>query len=231
MEKFENLLPENLYHSYIIEGDPENDPLLLREFFKQRGEITENSPDIFWQIYDSLTIEDSHLIKEWHSKKKIIDSKKICILGAKFINREAEQSLLKILEEPAIDTHFFLIVPNSSLLLGTIKSRAHLIKIERDEKKKEIVEKFLKMSISERLDFISKLVKEKDKDENSGNLRFEATNLVNEIEKIIYQKFKKEKGGGNNIFILEELQKRREYLGKPGSSVKMILEHIALILN
>lgn len=231
MEKFENLLPENLYHSYIIEGDPENDPLLLREFFKQRGEITENSPDIFWQVYNSLTIEDSHLIKEWHSKKKIIDPKKICILGAKFINHEAEQSLLKILEEPAVDTHFFLIVPNTSLLLDTIKSRAQIIKIETGGDKEEIVDKFLKMNISGRLDFVSKLIKEKDKDENSGNLRFEAMNFINGIEKIIYQKFKKDKGGGNSVFILEELQKSREYLGKPGASVKMILENLALIID
>ncbi|MFA5792229.1 MAG: hypothetical protein WC884_04340, partial [Candidatus Paceibacterota bacterium] len=65
---------------------------------------------------------------------------------------------------------------------------------------------------------------------NSGQLRYYATSFVNEIESIIYQKFKKDRNNEKIKFTLGELQKSREYLGTPGASVKMILEHLALVI-
>lgn len=35
MSHFENLFPENLYHSYIVEGDPETTSRDLIEFLKK----------------------------------------------------------------------------------------------------------------------------------------------------------------------------------------------------
>ena len=50
------------------------------------------------------------------------------------------------------------------------------------------------------------------------------------LEKILHEKFRLNKSDKNLQFVLGELGAMREYLQTPGASVKMILEHIALVL-
>jgi len=136
MNTFEKLFPKDLYHSYVIEGEPNETATKLLKFLEIRGEVEKGSPDVLCQNYESFTMNDVGQIKDWHSRLGITKSKKVCILATKFINREAEQALLKIIEEPAINTHFFIIVPDASLLLDTIISRVHVIKIKEKENDK-----------------------------------------------------------------------------------------------
>ena len=110
MIDFEKLFPKDLYHSYILEGNPETTKEKLLPFLVSRGYITTDSPDLISQTYQSLTMSDSEEIKDWYSKRGITKGKRICILATMFINREAEQALLKIIEEPTADTHFFIII-------------------------------------------------------------------------------------------------------------------------
>lgn len=229
---FEKLFPKDLYHSYLIEGDPEKVAVELLAFLEMRGEIEKKSPDVLCQVYESFAIDDSGEIKNWHSRLGVGQKKKICIIATKFINREAEQTLLKIIEEPAKDTHFFIIVPDTSVLLPTIISRCHIVKTEQsnDKNLQKIAQDFVVSGPKKRLSVVLEIIKENKSDENSGQLRAYATMFINEIEKIYYQKFKKNKNDKNIKYILNELQKNREYLSTPGASVKMILEHLALVI-
>ncbi len=232
MNNFSQLFPENLYHSYIIEGNPENIVYILRDYLENRGEINKNSVDLLLNLYDSFTVSDSKEIKEWHNNKPTEGNKKICIIGTKFINKDAEQTLLKIIEEPNPYTHFFIVVPDSSLLLSTILSRVQLIdnlKIGNGIDDNE-AEDFFKANLSIRIEKVAQIIKKFKDNENSGGLRHEAIMLINGIEKIVYLKWKKDLDNKDLKFILEELKKSREYLSIPGASVKMILEHIALMI-
>lgn len=229
---FENLFPENLYHSYIVEGEPETTSSFLCEFLKNKeGKDVE----ILCQNYDSFAIADSKLIKEWHSQKSVDGKKRMCILSTKFINHDAERTLLKIIEEPAEYTHFFIVIPNSKILLDTIRSRAHIIKpfdnINRNQIEKD-VKTFLTSSLKDKLEIIEKLVKaHKDEDLDSGGLRYHTIEFLSQIEKVIYDKWKKNKNDRKLISILEEIGEKRVYLNQPGAGVKMILEHIAIMLE
>jgi hypothetical protein len=233
MNIYNKLLPEDLYHSYLIEGDPENAGIELVQYLKYKKIIGDNDPDLFYQKYESLTIGDSREIKEWHSRLPNKENGcKICLVGTNFINREAEQALLKIIEEPGQNTHFFVITPDISILLDTIKSRTHSIKYE-DEQNKEIeglASKMLTLSTKDRLDLITKMIKDKKSEESSGPLRRYASSLIGQIENIIYQNFKKNPNNKETVFKLEELEENKKYLNNPGASVKMVLEHIALII-
>lgn len=241
---FKQLFPRDLYHSYVVEGNPSVVANELFRFLENRGEIEKQSQDVICQIYESFTMENSRTIKDWHNKLGITNRKKICILATKFINREAEQALLKIIEEPGKNTHFFMVVPDSSILLPTIISRVQIVKIptqsdsnllnikgEKNESEEIIKEasSFVKMTPIDRIDKIAQVIKEKKEDENS-NLRFYAINFINQLENIFYQKFKENKNDKNIIFILGELEMSRKYIGVPGASVKMILEHLALVI-
>ncbi len=241
---FEQLFPGDLYHSYVVEGDPSVLANELLWFLESRGEIEKQSQDVICQMYESFTMEDSRAIKDWHNKLGITSGKKICILAAKFINKEAEQALLKIIEEPAINTHFFMVVPDSSVLLPTIISRVQIVKIPAQNilnvlsKNRETIESneiikeassFIEMTSANRVNKIAQIIKEKKEDENS-NLRFYALSFINELEHIFYQKFKENRKDKKVIFILGELAMSRKYINAPGASVKMILEHLAIVL-
>jgi hypothetical protein len=182
--------------------------------------------------YESFTINDSLEIKDWHSRLGIGSGKKVCIISTKFINREAEQTLLKIIEEPASNTHFFIVIPDSSVLLPTIISRVHTVKVEQGEDnniKKEAIS-FIKSSPKERVDSVAVMIKENKDEENSGKLRHYATTFVDELEIFFHKRFKENLKDENTKFILDELKKSRGYLSTPGASVKMILEHLALVI-
>ena len=231
---FKNLFPDNLYHSYVVEGEPETTGAFLLKFLEDKGEVESKSLDVLFQVYDSFNINDSSQIKDWHSRSGITKGKKICIIATKFINREAEQTLLKIVEEPAVNTHFFIVVPDSSVLLDTIISRTHVIKIKQSsnsnlELKKEVLD-FVLSSPNERINKVAKIIKDNKSEESSGQLRFYATSFVNELENIFHEKFIKNRTDKKIQFILGELQKARVYLSTPGAAVKMILEHLALVI-
>jgi hypothetical protein len=232
MTNYTDLFPKDLYHSYIVEGDPVTQGILVRTFLEQRGDIETNSPDVLCQMYDSFTIDDSTFIQEWHSKKGITDGKKICILAAKFINHEAERALLKMFEEPKHNTHFFLVVPRASMLLDTIRSRAHIIYSSRHEDISllEDTHAFLRALPKERIEIVARMIENTKNSETNGTLRYNALSFVNELERTLYEKFKKNKNEAQTIFALKELENARLYLSTPGAGVKMILEHIALVL-
>ena len=86
--------------------------------------------------------------------------------------------------------------------------------------------------MKDKFEIIEKLVKaHKDEDLDSGGLRYHAIDLLNSIEKVVYDNWQKNKYDKNLISILEEIGEKRAYLNQPGASVKMILEHIAIILE
>lgn len=233
MNIYEKLLPDNLYHSYVIEGDPEGASEDLVQYLIKRNIIIKNDPDLFYQKYESLTIDDSREIKEWHSRLPTkSESKKICLISTNFINKEAEQSLLKIIEEPGTSTFFFIVTPDSSVLLNTTRSRVQVVKHKEafDENLSEIANQIISLPLKDKLEIIASLVKKNKSEESSGPLRRYAINLLNEIEKQIYKNFKNEPKNKNYMFVLEELVKNKNYLNYRGASVKMILEHIAMIV-
>ena len=232
MNSLQNLFPKELYHSYIVEGDPESLAISLRALLEERGDINAHSSEVLCQTYDAFTIDDSRKIKEWHSEKGDSEHKRICIIGTKFINHDAERTLLKIIEEPQVGTHFFIIVPNSLILLDTILSRAHLVKAHSEANPVLVkdAQLFYKSKPKDRIELVAELIEEHKDSEGSGSLRFSAISLVNDLEKIVYDKFKNDNKNVEIKFALGELAKARDYLSLPGASVKMILEHISLVL-
>ena len=71
-----------------------------------------------------ITLPQINDIKLFARFNSISRSKKFVIIyPAELMNKEAQNSLLKILEEPPADLYFILISENPSLILDTIKSR------------------------------------------------------------------------------------------------------------
>src|SRR3989344_6303663 len=139
-------------HSYLFYGDKEQALKLIekasRHIFCEnlshcgncaacKLEFRQN-PDFFSYSFDKFQIDASRAIKELVFKKSFAAGGKIFRIEFQEIGREAENSLLKILEEPPPDTYFFLWTPSLENICDTIKSRitpifSGLSRTEQDE--------------------------------------------------------------------------------------------------
>lgn len=145
----------------------------------------ENHPD-FMQINaddgKSIKIEQIRLMQEKVVEKPIISDKKVYIINdAELLTKEAQNCLLKTLEEPPEYVIIILIVSNESKILNTVKSRC--VKIEFEKISDEEINNYLeKQGISKLTNIMLK--------QCDGSLKMalnigERTEEYNALEKII----------------------------------------------
>ncbi len=224
----------NLEHAYLLEGNGKSTFQELLNFLEKdlNFQISSN-PDFYTVSFDTFGIDDGRLIKDFQSKKAIIGNKQIIIIQTNFITIEAQNSLLKMFEEPTENTHIFLLIPSSETLLPTLKSRLTIIKSFREKKLPDEISQlkeveFLQASLGDRFEMIKMfLPKKKDeKADKAGTIQF-----LDNLEKTLYQKFKKEQKVNENLVdIFSEIRQCRSYLSDRSPSVKMILEHLSQII-
>ncbi|MEK9184892.1 MAG: hypothetical protein AAB866_01860 [Patescibacteria group bacterium] len=210
-----------LHHAYCIEGKREEVLLELYKFLEKDFKIKLlGNPDLWVRQYDTLTIDDSREIKEFHLCKSFDESgKKISIISTNFITREAQNALLKIFEEPFPGNYFFIITPSSEIFMPTLRSRLMFSSFSSILKINDNAKKFVKSSISERLAMVKSLVEDIQDEKKS---KADAIELVNGIECELVAK--------KDFRRIEEIIKLKNYLSDRAPSVKKILEHIALII-
>ena len=156
---------------------------------------------------------------------------------------EAQNSLLKMFEEPIENTIFFLIVPDINALLPTLISRFYLIKSKTGlENELSNAEKFISMSLRDRIDFIKELLIEPKEEDEDGNevvvldsTRTQALKFLNALESVAVSKTVFDKNMSRTVLdirvdFFEHIFKVREFLRMPGSSTKTLMESVAIIV-
>jgi len=223
----------SLHHAYLIEGEKEIVRNKICEFLEVNlGFSIKGNPDFWNEDYETFGIDDARKIKE-NQTKKPFGNKKIFVLSCNSMTTEAQNSLLKLFEEPSKETHFFIISDLSEIFLPTLKSRMVIIKDvnlrgQSTEKYKnksndfEFAKKFLKINKSERLKLLKNIIDEKDKEKTIS--------FVNSLEILLRKGENDIFKNKNAIFALREIVKCRNYLNDRAPSVKLILEHLALII-
>lgn len=225
----------NLHHAYLIEGTREEIIPEILEFIKSLGiEIVHNA-DVSHISLDSFKIEDARNLKSYASEKGFSTNKKIFIISANNFLLEAQNSLLKMFEEPIENTFFFLIVPDANSLLKTLVSRFYLIST-KDDLVSEVknAEKFIAMPLQSRINFIKELLIESEEEDEEGNevivldsTRSKALKFLNALELTLHSNMSKRHF---DISYFEHILKVREFLRMPGSSTKTLMESVALIV-
>lgn len=225
----------NLHHAYLIEGARGEIVEEVVNFLKDLGIKTVGNSDFININLDSFKIEDARNLKSYGAQKSFSSAKKIFIISANNFLLEAQNSLLKMFEEPIENTHFFLIVPDTNALLKTFVSRFYLIKQEIESSDElEVAEKFVKMPLKNRIDFIKELLVAPEEEDEEGNeivvlnsTRAKALKFLNTLETVLHKKM------SENLFdirFFEQILKVREFLRMPGSSTKSLMESVALIV-
>lgn len=212
-------------HGYLLCGNFD----LARESAIEAAEVLLNGdlnshPDFFHRAFDLFGVKESAELKEMASKRPFVGDRKVFIVEIFSFSSEAGNSLLKTFEEPTDGTHFFIITSSPENVLPTLRSRLTLVDFSNNHEpqSKYDYDKFLKSNSAERLNIINKMLG-KDFNENKKM----AIEFVNGLEVAIASQL----GGPTAKYkALKEIQNCRQFLFDRAPSIKMILEHLALVL-
>jgi hypothetical protein len=213
-----------LNHAYLIQGSRQ---VVEKELFdvlaKNHSIKQQANPDFWFRSHATFTIEDAREVKEAASKKKLGEGKRVFILSVEAITREASNALLKTLEEPADDTHFFIIMPSIKRVLPTILSRTRVVHIDGNVEHGTIMDivspsEFLSLPAPARLKKVKEFLMRLEKEEITKG------EIGGFIESMLLELRKNAKGTS-----LEREAAIASYNRDQSSSLKMILEYIALI--
>ncbi len=209
----------DLHHAYFFVGDAVEVKEELLEFFDTKLKIkVQGNPDFKILNFENLTVDHARLIRE-SSEKMNFGEKMMFLISFESASIEAQNSLLKTLEEPSQNTHFFFISPQDNLL-PTLKSRMVIIKSQNSNPKSQNEESILNLSFKERLDKVKEIT-EAISDEDAT--KQDAIDFLNSIETELAQDSVEK-----NSKALKVCQNTREYLLDRGAPVKIILENLVL---
>jgi DNA polymerase III delta prime subunit len=210
------------HHVFLIEGNHEVTKPALLIFLEEEFEIkVAGNPDFRMEDFLSFGIDESRALKAMQLRRAFTEgAKKIFVVSANSFTSEAQNSLLKIFEEPTADTHFFILTPSVQFFLPTLLSRVVCISEKAREGNFEEVKKFLKEPYAKRLEIALEISKDAPHSQS----------FFDELIRFYYEKGLKGERSREETKALELASKYRVYSHARAPSLKMMLEHLALIL-
>lgn len=232
----EHLNENNFHHAYLIEGKREEIVKEILEYINSIGIETSQNSDFYHISQDVFKIEDAKNLKSISLEKSFSSGKRIFLISTNNFLLDAQNTLLKIFEEPIENTVFFIVMPSSDILLKTFVSRFYLIKTDTNlEKIQKDADKFLGMQLAQRISFIKDLIveekKEDETDDKNDSIYIRCLNFLNALEISLHNKLVNSKKD-SDLYInhFAHLFKVREFLYQPGSSKKTLMESLALAM-
>jgi len=197
-----------MHHAQLLVGSYDWACTVLPENFQHESE------DVRHLINSRLGIDDVRQIISEAYRTPVIDEKRTFVIACAQITHEAQNALLKILEEPPLTAQFFIVVEREEILLKTVQSRLHFFLREENHNASTESMMFFETGIAARLDEIGKRMLKKDE------------KWAREILRAIEIKAHTER----NVTALKTLSALRPFYDMSGASRKMILEHLSFKL-
>lgn len=213
---------KNLHHAYALGGDREQLKNKLFSFLETEVKFpVKNNPDFWSGEFNVFKIADSRSINILHLNKPVKYDRKIFLICANFLTKDAQNSLLKMLEEPQAHTTFFLIIPSAKNLIPTLRSRLMIFEMESDTSLgQNLAVSFLKANIGKRLEIVSDLLKNIKADKAT---KVDVLVFLQNLETLL-------KGKKMSVSVIEDIEAGISYANDESPSLKIILEHLALVL-
>jgi len=210
----------HLHHAYLLEGEKDTLlPAVLSFVGETLGISVRGNPDVLVHTCETLTIEESRFIENLEGLRALKGGKKIFVIAFDFMTREAQNALLKLLEEPLSGTHFFLITSLREVLLPTLLSRLQIILGGSAVGNDELAQHFLSRAPGKRMELLKDIVENRD--------RAAARVFLDTLERILYRRSSEDAAVKEDF---GSIMLAKKYLGDQSASVKMLLEHVSLSL-
>ncbi len=225
---------KTLHHAYLITGDIDANIASLRGALEKIiGDDFNSYPDFSLKQVAQFAIQDSRELIERQKTFSFGGGMRFFVIAAHSFTTEAQNALLKVLEEPIAGNHFFLLIPTKELLLPTLRSR--LLHIEGEvlihDEIADWCDKFIGGSVVDRLVLVEKLLKAEGDDEENKMAKHKVRDIFDRIEKVFSEKIlsRKNEQSQKEAKFLAELIRMKSYLNDKAPSLRLILEYISFI--
>lgn len=199
---------------FLIAGLAEAIPA-VQVFLAGRGISTD---DMLVIVQPDMGVDEARRIREQSALRGIAGAR-VFIIVATSITTEAQNALLKTLEEPLGDAVFALIVPSPDMLLPTVRSRLERVHIASVPSVAPIdAAAFLAADTTTRIDML-KVFTAADEKDTAGTIAFLAA-LERELARA---------GALRSRAGIEALYRARAHLLDKGALRKVLLEQMALL--
>ncbi len=204
---------------HIVAGGAESVASVL-DLLAKDGFETRANPDAFVRQYARFGIDEARELRD-RAALRALGTRRVFVIATPSMTTEAQNALLKTFEEPAVTTHFFLIIPSPRALLPTLLSRAQVLSLRRPDSTEGDVEAaaFLSASVPARLDMLKPLL-EKDADDKrdlGAVLAFLAS-----LERSLAR-------SQSDPRAVAPVYRAQKYMGDKGALIKPLLEQVALL--
>lgn len=171
------------------------------------------NPDFTHLYFETFGIDDARILAE-AAYQRSVGSDQVFLLRMQKVTLEAQNALLKLLEEPPPATRILIGVPTHDVLLPTVRSRLQQLAITNQSVS---TASFLGLPLAERMNVISDLIEEKD------GLRVQA--LMDGLERELA-----DHSQHIPTSVIREFYRTKRYLSGRSPSRKQLLEHIAIVV-
>lgn len=206
---------EEIYHATIFVGNDDSSEVFNHILKSQLDFETEGNPDFLLINEESFGIENARFLEKWALNKPIAGNKKVSLLITGSITFEAQNALLKVLEEPKENTYMLIGLKTLANILPTLLSRVRVVRLQKNELEVKLVAKFLDSDINQRLKIVKNILKLNDKKK--------VKNFITNLEFLAYKK-NLPSSSLKNVLKAKIVETAR------GSSQKMIMEWLATVL-
>lgn len=164
-----------------------------------------------------LIADARQLISDAHRRPGGEAAEQILYIATEFIIEEAQQALLKIIEEPPVSTRFIFVIPTGYTLLPTLESRFQRVVANEEARNTKAFADFTAASYADRLALIEQSVKHKNQ-AWQADIKYGLHMYL--LESALKLKARE----------LSDLEYVLRLLLTRGASNKFLLEHLALTL-
>ncbi len=212
-------------NTYVVRGD-ESSIARLTQLLREDGIHVEGNSDVYLRSYTHFGIEEARELTARAYGKSMTGARRVFIALFPVITAEAQNALLKTLEEPPNDALFLLITPAPMMLLPTLRSRAQMLDLGASDESVVDTAKFLKSKPRDRIDMLKPLLEKNDDDRRDiGNIIMFLSSLERRLSEMKNSKVDAARREG-----LESVYRARMYAGDKGSLLKPLLEQVALLV-
>lgn len=211
------------HHAHIFIGNLHNAKDAVFEYFTQEGVSLVSEP-YYIQEHSLFSVEDAHKLKRLVSEK-VAENKRIYLLiFVENFSHQSQHALLKTLEDQKENICICFVTPHAHTLLATLKSRVLVHYLKNSSIPSLIdVSGFWSADFSKRLHVVDSFLKKFDVD-SARELRKESKNFLDAYEEVVYSRGSTQK----NKHTFDAIFFAKEYIHDQGSSVKQLLEYVAL---
>jgi len=221
------------HHAYLVVGDLEESFTDVRYCIESLfGCSIEGHPDVTIVREDRLGIGESRTLRDEHARAPVLASKRVFVIIAHALTPEAQNALLKTLEEPVSTALFFLIVPDDRHLVATLRSRMSRVEgaVPREEYGTSARD-FLGRAPHARMQFIADLVVGYDEPETKQEVRKRFHRFTDALERELHAILHAKHDTVTQVAVREALAEVllvRGYCDDPAAALRLLGEHLAL---